>query len=100
MSAAETKWTRGPWLVDGEDEAIREAATGMLIADAEVGPAAHDERRANGFLIVATPDLYEALRVLVDRRERACREHGGSPDGSDGRYARARAALAKARGES
>lgn len=40
--------------------------------------------------------LAEALRELVERRERACRDFGipDRADGSDGRYARARAALA------
>jgi hypothetical protein len=49
--------------------------------------------------IDAADDLYEALAEIVGRRESACRAAGGNPDGSDGRYARARAALAKARGE-
>ncbi len=44
-------------------------------------------------------DLCDALAELIARRERACREVGGNPDGSDGRYARARAALRRARGE-
>lgn len=48
----------------------------------------------------AAPDLLEALKELVERRERACAQVGGHPDGSDGRYARARAAIAKAEGTS
>ena len=58
-----------------------------------------DEMRANGHLMAAAPDLLAALEELVTRRERVVRKQGGSLDGSDGRYVRARVALAKAKGE-
>lgn len=52
------------------------------------------QREAAGGLAARVVALEGALRELVDRRERAIRELGyGSPDGSDGRYARARAVL-------
>lgn len=50
----------------------------------------------------AAPDLLAALKELVERREQVALRRGGSRelmDGSDGRYARARSAIAKAEGE-
>lgn len=48
---------------------------------------------ANARLIAATPDLLASLLELVDRRALVAPHRR---DGSDGRYARARAALEKA----
>jgi hypothetical protein len=71
--------------------AVAAAASGF--ARVEIDPADAIQ------LTDTVADLYGALRELVERRERACRDMGGNPNGSDGRYARAHAALARARGE-
>lgn len=56
---------------------------------------------ADARLIAAAPELLEALEELVSRRESACAERGEMDrlGGSDGRYNRARAAIAKAKGD-
>lgn len=41
----------------------------------------------------AVKTLRDSLTELVERRARAIAAVGGAPDGTDGRYARARAAL-------
>lgn len=75
--------------------------SGPIVATVEVDAGPHgwqfpppEQARANGFLIAAAPDLYEALEALVLAEEAA---------GSDGREAERRraaiAALRKARGE-
>ncbi len=109
--AGETKWTPGPW--DGSDRGRKDSNFGgfscRVRADAgtvakvyELGrwDECQDTARANARLIAAAPDLYAALEELVARRDKESAAYGGlSPDGSDGRYARARAALRRARGE-
>jgi hypothetical protein len=114
----ETKWTPGEWRADirtgcyavytGPEQHCLDGADRDAIAfQAGRGErSAPDsfryltgEQIANAHLMAAAPDLYKALRELVERRERACRDVGGNPNGSDGRYARAHAALARARGE-
>ena len=104
-------WTKGPWRVDPRHWGDIQAANGELEISAswheamigeviEIGgrsaPPAH-EARANARLIAAAPDLAEACRMFVE-----------SYDIDAGTYAlgklyeareAARAALAKARGE-
>lgn len=62
-------------------------------------PESRSEGMANAYLMAAAPDLLAALEELVARRRVASVEGGRSLDGRDGRYLRARAAIAKARGE-
>jgi hypothetical protein len=77
--STETKWTPGPWVVDGGSPSLiwaegRERrrlggllVQGLLVADLaprtvnNVPPI--DERRANARLIAAAPKMYEALRA-------------------------------------
>lgn len=47
-------------------------------------------------ILKAMSAIEASLRELVARRTEACLRHGGNPDGSDGRYSRAREALASA----
>jgi hypothetical protein len=80
--STETKWTPGPWVVDGGSPSLiwaegRERrrlggllVQGLLVADLaprtvnNVPPI--DERRANARLIAAAPKMYEALRESRD----------------------------------
>lgn len=108
-------WTPGPWRIRPNtnmiyaptgrcayegDDGYRPLAT---FQDATLSPYADDQNRnreANGHLIVAAPELYEALAVLADQHEAAIagegfdREHCDCPA-----LTAAWAALAKARGE-
>lgn len=99
-------WTPGPWAYSEELRANFSMVSGAerVVAGIpnDADPDGLAEQRANAHLIASAPDLYAALEALVTRRDRAVRETGGfvAADGSDGRYARARAALARARGES
>jgi hypothetical protein len=79
--STETKWTPGPWVVDGGSPSLiwaegRERrrlggllVQGLLVADLaprtvnNVPPI--DERRANARLIAAAPKMYEALRAVM-----------------------------------
>ena len=54
------------------------------------------EQMATARLMSMAPDLLAMLRELVERRDRATIGRPDRADGSDGRYARARALLAKA----
>lgn len=98
--------TKGPWIAagpsrptldtpEGGDFAI--AAGREIIAEVfrRTSTTVLQDAHANAHLIAAAPELWDALVELVERREqRAGRVEGGS----DGRYDRARAAIAKARG--
>jgi hypothetical protein len=101
----EAKWTAGPWkLVDnGNDVYACGAGTDdRVVCDfaapyyAETGP--DDTALANAALVIAAPDLYAALEEMVEKGE-------GCVTGRDDcgpeccRCGRARAALARARGE-
>lgn len=81
------KHTPGPWARYGS--IIRSiACNDRKIADVRV---IDDEGQANSILIVASPDMLEALEDLV--------AGSGTSPGSNKRFAKARAAIAKARGE-
>lgn len=95
-----TKHTPGPWQVfnapDGrifvETETPQQQPHFSTIAQVDPGYGRYGPPEANAHLIAAAPDLYEALGYLLAERceDRLC----GSLDCN-----RARAALAKARGE-
>jgi hypothetical protein len=57
-------------------------------------PNGADVQDANGRLIAAAPDLLEALKEMLDNHEDACTGYG------EGAADKARAAIAKATGES
>ena len=106
-------WTKGPWRVDPRHWGDIQAANGELEISAswheamigeviEIGgrsaPPAH-EARANARLIAAAPDLAEALeKLLADYVALVGAARVIAPDEIDVVIA-ARAALAKARGE-
>ena len=102
-----TKHTPGPWTVlfrcaisTGEDAGwmigTKEAWVAKTTPLVPLDGGAVADTCADAALIAAAPELAEALLEVVQRRERAAANVGGSPDGSDGRYVRARAALKKA----
>lgn len=88
------KWTRHPWW-SGLNQ-FNQRAVFANNAFGKPAPVVErvsgnnaEETRANAHLIAAAPDLYEALRVIADR----------FPGFQDREFKAARAALAKARGE-
>ena len=61
-----------------------------------------ESEEANQRLVAAAPELLESLEMLLNRRMDVAKQLGvseASANGSDGRYARARAAIEKARGK-
>ena len=95
-----TNWTPGPWEVQ-RDSGLRIYITQPNDAKNRVPGYYAEVRRftpnanqveANAKLIAAAPDLYDALELLVDTND-----SGGWPSAA---IVIARAALAKARGES
>jgi hypothetical protein len=100
------KHTEGPWraelygCVSGRVRGHwRQVA--LVTGDADplmTGAEATAMRDANANLVAAAPELLAALKELVESREKRATALGvpHRADGSDGRYARARAALAKA----
>lgn len=99
----ETRFTPGPWsaeaLKNGIEHDIRH--DGYFVATAHGGCVDEAENGANAHLIAAAPELYEALewamRFVEQVRAESPAPEGG---GEDIAYREARAALAKARGES
>jgi hypothetical protein len=88
---SEVKWSPGPWWVVVDENEVM-SSNGGNIADCWSAFAGidDDEATANAHLIAAAPDLYEALAEAADPLSGyLC---GPALD-------RARAALAKARGE-
>ena len=87
----ERKWTPGPW--DADDMAVR--TNDKALVSLVYGNGDGSLFKANAHLIAAAPELYEALKLFVDATPKL--------DMSDPcmveRVNRARAALAKARGE-
>jgi hypothetical protein len=99
------KWTPGPWTLRGADtyrwqiETAHAPRKAMVIARITTptrgGAAASD---ANARLISTAPDLYAALEWAMDQIGRPTRVRGQNDHHCD-KYERARAALARARGE-
>ena len=89
--ASERKWTKGPWKFKPHGSRFRiiEAEQETSIA---IGQNQGDvESEANARLIASAPDLYEALESLLDPSTDML-AHAGN-------VRKARAALAKAKGE-
>lgn len=109
----ERPWTSGPWTIvpygDGDSLVIHVEGTDWRIcfmATPGSSPRAMDTIEANAALIAAAPDLYEALEALLRIVESEFQvERDERPDGSHiaasvrGDWLQARAALARARGE-
>jgi len=91
--------TPGPWRYEASTKTIRACPSNYWLATMDSWDGAVNNE-ANARLIAAAPDLLEALEELVSRRESVCAERGEMDRlaGSDGRYNRARAAIAKAKG--
>ena len=97
-TTAETKWAGSPWHVveygDGDQLVICSDVAGnwriCFMATHGGSRSSWEKIQAEAALISAAPDLYEALADL-------CRS-GGPDDGGDV-FEKAKAALAKARGE-
>lgn len=81
-----SKHTAGPWSVGAPTGLVNQISILPCIG---VVYGAGDEIKANAALIAAAPDMYEALKVLV--------ENGGI--GPESMFDDARAALAKAGGQ-
>jgi hypothetical protein len=112
--STETKWTPGPWVVDGGSPSLiwaegRERrrlggllVQGLLVADLaprtvnNVPPI--DERRANARLIAAAPKMYEALWAALAEMEgmQALYDEDDLESTFRQRLAKVRAALAAA----
>src|SRR5690554_4939482 len=96
--SGETKWTPGPWVAHNagshwnnpaiENWVIHWSDYGECVVD-------HVYEKSDAYLIAAAPDLYEAL----DDLRSSCKALGLDRDLHQELY-NARAALAKARGES
>lgn len=94
-----TKFTPYPWKVleiAGSDGVygVYADAENAFVALTISGP----NKEANARLIAAAPELYEALRDFFENPDFVCTV-GGNPIRVEAMMARARAALAKARGE-
>ena len=96
--------TPGPWSwIDGDgNEGTLSAPSGKVIDSAPYEGmffSSDGDVTANQALIAAAPELLQALEMLLRRRMAVAKKIGaGDADGSDGRYAVARNAIAKARG--
>jgi hypothetical protein len=93
--ANETTWTVGPWRRDANDD-IRAGKYDETIVIVDVVDRA--ERRATASLVAAAPDLYRELAHLVALME-VPEKAGGLTVPGLATLNGARAALAKARGE-
>ena len=102
---SERKWTPGPWKwADDRDKTGLIYLTGVLIAEHTDGtPWGDDMDRANAHLIAAAPELYEALEEIRDmlwsRPDISDRLRPLMGFAEEATNQKARAALAKARGE-
>lgn len=103
----EPKWTPGPWKVHksrigGDGFQYTEVIARTVIAKVHASRSGGDDEIDNAHLIAAAPDLYEALRMLLQ----SCEQLGGlclrttdEFETREGAMDAARAALKKARGE-
>ena len=87
------KWTPGPWRATTHDHPEQGVYAGYRIAKMTGGEIQRD--RANANLIAAAPDLYAALEKALNFITNTESEMGETLPCGDA----ARAALAKARGE-
>jgi len=94
----ENKWTPGPWYVGAPDDCYCIAEVGSRAVYPVAGRVYQnaDSDEADAHLIAAAPELYEALDELADLMQGVI-EGDYRPDSFTLQIARA--ALAKARGE-
>ena len=96
------KWTPGPWrAVMGSRHVVDVFAGDRDVVSVYGGGVGFEYRDANAHLIAAAPDLYAALETLSALNDDSG-PFGGEiyQDRVDRAWSAARAALAKARGES
>jgi hypothetical protein len=94
-----SKHTPGPWTIDAEESAL-DFEMEYWVRDAtgeDICLLCSDKKTAR--LIAAAPDLLEALMRILPMAEDDAFQYGGKPD-EDGDIVFARAAIAKATGES
>lgn len=85
----EPKWTKGPWRLAPYDSRLIWDARGLCVADLTSPDRLGYSAEADARLIAAAPDLYEALEAFLQLDDA---NHQAAID-------KARAALARARGE-
>lgn len=94
----ESKFTKGPWLVEvGDDPCVRQESTAIIVAVRHRTTKA--QWRADAHLIAAAPELYEALAALLE--EHNCDDGAADYDGTTTECKScipAKSALAKASG--
>lgn len=95
-----TKHTPGPWVVDDDDGSIRtESGDEVLVSYGDGEGHSLAATHADRMLVAAAPDLLAACETLVEAQRRAdAGEHGGFGFYVDA-VDIARAAIAKAKGE-
>jgi len=106
---SEIKFTPGPWLFSSY-----KSGTSVIVIDGkefDVATVSYPNRDANAHLIAAAPELYEALKAVleIETEEGAPSAPSHTSSGKSGSiawsvkarevYSNAHAALAKARGE-
>lgn len=102
----EREWPPGPWYVDPDDRPDMEWNNHVVTADGgRICFMAHSGKRDNAkheaalWLIVAAPDLYEALEAQIAAHKLLCAAAGLDAQAHLDGTAQARNALARARGE-
>ena len=90
--------TPGPWFVDINGEGAITAPDGMLIARMQ-NAYRDDLRESNARLIAACPEMLDALEELVGAVERFIHPQPDKPGSAWAKLVRARAAIAKATGQ-
>lgn len=101
----ETKFTPGPWKVDPKYSRDIQAPDGLDVATCCLSilnrkVTTEEESIANARLIAASPDMYEALKDLLDMLETEISAGSGLTCDFERRVLpNARSALSKARGE-
>lgn len=93
---SETKFTPGPWALRDRDVMV-DRGHWQIVENVQAGsPALGGSAEANGLLIAAAPELYEALDALLGATEVL---PGYEHEIFTAELDAARAALAKARGD-
>ena len=94
-----TKWTPGPWAIAGQRHIVADPSRdGRTLGAIDEYEFDHETRMANLLLIAAAPDLYEALDLLITAFVNP-HDGGEFESGEVPAVDRARAVIAKARGE-